>query len=255
MAYLSEQGYLTYLAHANKVKSFAKMKGYSAKTDRIDANMIREYALTTGITPKSSKLSTTVKKLGDLLKRRNQLVGDKKREKNRLEKEPETDIRLSISSHIEWITLEIGKIEKLLKKKEKSSKMMHDNITLLKTIPAVGSLIAQYSVAFLPELGKLSHKKIAALVGVAPFNHDSGRYKGKRFITGGRKDLRDVLYMAAVVSVRCDPQLKDFYNKLKNKGKPSKVALIAVLRKLLMRMNSVMKRKTPWQQAMPTIMP
>lgn len=148
----------------------------------------------------------------------------------------------------------IKKIETLLKKQEKDSKAIHDNITLLKTIPAVGSLIAQYSVAFLPELGKLSHKKIAAFVGVAPFNHDSVRYRGKRFIAAGRKHVRDILYMSAIVSMHCDPQLKEFYRKLKNKGKPSKVALIAVLRKLLIRMNSVMKRRTPWQSKIPAML-
>ena len=121
-------------------------------------------------------------------------------------------------------------------------------VDLLTSIPGVGKLTASYVLAFLPELGKLDHKQIAALVGVSPFNHDSGLYRGKRFIQGGRAFMRKILYMAALVSIRWYTDMSLFYQRLKKQGKPSKVAIVAVMRKLLIVLNSVFKRGTPWQE-------
>lgn len=124
-------------------------------------------------------------------------------------------------------------------------KPKHD---LLTSIPAVGKLVANYLIANLPELGLLTHKSIAALVGVAPYNRDSGSFNGKRFIQGGRRELRHILYMSAVASIRCNTDMKVFYKRLREAGKPVKVALVAVIRKLLSVINSVIRRQTPWEE-------
>lgn len=119
---------------------------------------------------------------------------------------------------------------------------------MLTSIPGVGNLLASYLIAYLPELGKLSHKVIAALVGVAPFNHDSGKQQGKRYIQGGRAVLRRKLYMGAMAAVTHNPELKKFNQRLAQANKPGKVILVAVMRKLLSMANSVMSRQSPWQQ-------
>jgi len=119
---------------------------------------------------------------------------------------------------------------------------------LLTSIPGIGNILAYHLITHMPELGKLSHKAIAALAGVAPFNHDSGKHQGKRFIQGGRSALRQILYMAAMTSITYNPALKRFYQGLVASGKPRKVALVAVMRKPLSIANSVMCRQTPWQE-------
>jgi transposase len=120
---------------------------------------------------------------------------------------------------------------------------------LLTSVPGIGNILAYYLICYLPELGKLSHKAIAALAGVAPFNHDSGKHQGKRFIQGGRSMVRQMLYMAAMTSITFNPTLRVFYQRLVEQGKPGKVALVAVMRKLLSIVNSIMSRQTPWQES------
>ena len=174
-------------------------------------------------------------------------MNDRKREKNRRDKIKDKVIKTSVESHIKWLSDEIKNIDQQLNKYSQmiDIKPMHD---LLISIPAVGELVANYLIANLPELGLLNHKAIAALVGVAPYNRDSGSFNGKRFIHGGRKELRRMLYMSAIVSVRFNPDMKVFYKRLREIGKPAKVALIAVVRKLLSVINSIIKRQTPWQE-------
>ena len=132
---------------------------------------------------------------------------------------------------------------------------MKQNHALLISIPSVGLLVANYLIGNLPELGLFNHKSIAALVGVAPFNRDSGSFNGKRFIQGGRRELRRILYMSAISSIRFNPDMKVFYKRLRAAGKPAKVALIAVVRKLLSVINSVVKRQTPWQENIEKLAP
>jgi len=231
---LRKAGCPYHLAPVNKVRSFARAKGYLAKTDKIGAKTIREYGLSMGIKPDEDRLSLAAERRGDLLKRREQLIADKKREDNRLEQANSVESKQSITSHLSWIKKALKKIEEQLAKVRQSSIAIEKTVALFVSIPGVGELVASHVVAFLPELGHANPKNIAALVGVAPFNRDSGRYKGKRFIQGGRRMLRRVLYMAAVASIRWNPDLKRFYQRLREQGKPAKVALIAVTRKRLM---------------------
>lgn len=236
-----------HVAHANKVRHFAKAKGMLAKTDKIDAQVLSDYARLLSPQADSLLLTENIEKIRELLKRREQLQADKKREKNRLDKITSTDISDSINEHVDWLGKKIKEIDKKLAvlKNTKGVEKSHD---LLTSIPAIGKLTAYYLLSYLPEIGKLSNKALAALVGVAPYNHDSGNGQGKRFIHGGRSCLRQVLYMSAITGIRHNPDLKSFYLRLRDVGKPAKVAITAVIRKLVCMANSVMRRQVTWQE-------
>ena len=238
-----------HVAHANKVRAFAKSKGILAKTDKLDAAVLSEYGLLMDVVPDLNLLSENAEKIRLLLKRGEQLMKDKQREKNRLDKISDIAIKDSIETHVKWLDDEIRKIDKQSKLLSQADdiKKTHD---LLVSIPAVGSLVSNYLIAFLPELGLFNHKAIGALVGVVPYNRDSGSFVGKRFISGGRPSLRRILYMAALSSISFNPDMKVFYQRLRDAGKPAKVALVAVIRKLLSVINSVIKRQTPWVENM-----
>lgn len=236
-----------HVAHANKVRAFARAKGLLAKTDKIDAELISEYARVMTPTADEKLQTESTELLGELVKRREQLQNQAQQEQNRLDKEYLPVVIKSIKSHIKWLKKEIKVIEKQIDELQTKNDLK-PKIDLLTSIPGVGKLTASYVLAFLPELGKLKHKQIAALVGVAPFNRDSGLYRGKRFIQGGRAFLRKILYMAALVSIRWYADMGLFYQRLKKQGKPTKVAIVAVIRKLLTVLNSVFKRGTPWQE-------
>jgi transposase len=234
-----------HVAHANKVKYFAKSKGLKAKTDQIDARTLTDYGSSFQPLPDSLLLSGSLKKVADLLKRREQLQADKKRETNRSDKDLDADVQQSVDDHVEWLSGQIKIIDKKLSslKQEKDVVIKHN---LLTSIPYIGDISAHYLLSNLPELGVLPHKSLSALVGVAPFNNDSGKSENKRFIKGGRSCLRQVLYMAAISAIRYNPPLKLFYDRLREKGKSGRVALIAVVRKLIGMANSVLKRGTAW---------
>lgn len=236
-----------HVAHANKVRYFAKSQGLLAKTDKLDARVLSDYGRLLQPKADSVLLNENTKKIAELLKRREQLQADKKRETNRIDKIINPDIKRSIEEHVKWLNKKIKEIDKklLLLKQSDDVSSAHD---LLTSIPAIGDISAYYLLSCLPEIGKTSHKALAALVGVAPFNHDSGNNQGKRFIKGGRSRLRQILYMAAITAIRCNTPLKAFYVRLRNNGKPVKVALVAIIRKLISMINSVMKRQTPWQK-------
>jgi transposase len=236
-----------HLAHANKVRAFAKCKGYLAKTDKIDAKMIQEYAEAMKVQGDEHLLSAEQEQLGRLIKRREQLTKDLQRDKNHLEHCTDAAIKRSLKAHIRWLDKEIGNLETAIEKQPRTTEMQKTHV-LLTSVPGVGNLTAWHLEAFLPELGRCPHKSLAALVGVAPFNHDSGKHKGKRFIEGGRALVRRALYMAALSAARCNQDLRAFYERLRSAGKPVKVALIAVLRKLLAILNSVIQRRSPWQE-------
>ncbi len=194
--------YPIHLANAKKIRHFAKCKGYLAKTDKIDAKLIQEYGETMKVQGDEPLLSDEQEQLGRLLKRRAQLLKDQQRDKNHLEHCSDAAIKRSLKAHIRWLDKEIATIEKTIGKQPKTEAIQKTQ-TLLTSVSGVGSLTASHIIAFLPELGRCDHKSLAALVGVAPFNHDSGKHKGERFIQGGRALLRRVLYMAALSAARC----------------------------------------------------
>jgi transposase len=235
-----------HIAHPNKVRAFAKTKGILAKTDKIDAIILRDYGALMHPQPSKNLSSESVDTIRSLMKRRDQLLNDQRREQARLDKLTSDDIRSSIQSHINWITKEINNIDVKIDVASEAGEIKQQ-VELLTSVPAVGNFTALMLIAYLPELGNINGAEISALVGVAPFNKDSGRYKGKRFIQGGRSTIRKSLYMSALSSVRWNPDMKNFYTRLRQAGKPAKVALVAVMRKLLILLNNIMKRQTPWE--------
>ncbi len=192
-------------------------------------------------------LSKEQEGLGRLIKRRDQLAKDLHRDKNHLEHCTDAAIKCSLKAHIRWLDKEIGSIETAIEKQPRTAEMQKTHV-LLTSVPGVGNLTAWHLEAFLPELGRCPHKSLAALVGAAPFNHDSGKHKGKRFIEGGRPLVRRALYMATLSAARCNKDMKAFYERLRAAGNPVKAALIAVLRKLLSILNSILQRRSPWQE-------
>lgn len=229
--------------HANKVRDYAKSTGMLAKTDRIDAKMLAEYGSRMELVAKPIKPSEPLLKA--LLTRREQLIGMRLQEKNRLET---CDPLLAkwIEKNIKQLTKQLEEIEEKIKIFEKENPMVEKLLALYTSIPGIGRVTGLQLVVDLPELLDHNDKTLAALVGLAPWNKDSGKKVGRRQTRGGRTRIRGLLYMAALVAARCNPELKKFYMKLKQKGKATKVALIAVAHKLLAIARSVAQRQTPW---------
>jgi transposase len=227
------------------VKSFARAAGILAKTDKIDARVIARYA---------QKMRPEVRPLKDeqtqelqaLLSRRRQVVEMLTAEKNRLTRAPKR-IRDSITTHILWLEQALKGINKDLNRSIRSTPIWCVKDRIIQSVPGVGPVLSTTLLAELPELGTLNRKQIAALVGVAPFNCDSGAFKGKRRIWGGRASVRAVLYMAALAAIRSNPVLRAFYKRLRQTGKIFKVAITACMRKLLIILNSMVHNSTVWR--------
>ena len=173
-------------------------------------------------------------------------------EKNRLSRAA-PEVRPSIEAHIGWLKRELDDLDTDLRQRIKRSPAWREKDDLLRSVPGVGPQVSLTLLTYLPELGTLNRKQIAALVGVAPFNRDSGPYRGKRSVWGGRATVRSTLYMGALVASRFNPVLRDFYQRLLKAGKPKKVALTACMRKLLTILNSMMRTREHWRQD--TLMP
>jgi transposase len=244
---LRTAGFPIHVAHPNKIRNFAKAIGKFAKTDKIDAKILSEFSRVFKPHADGSALTPELETLQVLCLRRQQLLDEKIRETNRLDKQLVDVLRKSIDKHVIWLKDEIKAVEKLIEEHLTLHETIKKSVELLKSVPGIGALTAISLLTGLPELGCLEDKKLAALVGVAPLNRDSGKTIGKRYIKGGRKSVRKSLYMAAVVSVRFNPDMKVFYQRLRQKGKAAKVALIAVIRKLLILLNHVARRRTPWE--------
>jgi transposase len=245
---LERQGIAYHIAHPNKVKGFIKARGCHAKTDSMDAKLIADYAQVMSLSsqPRSPRL---VRLLQTLIKRREQVVKNQGMERNRLDKAP-AYLRSMMQRHIRFLDKELEKIERHLQRLIRYGETLHRRLEYLQSVPGIGPVTAYLLVAYLPELGQLTHKQLAALVGVAPYNRDSGCHQGKRFIQGGRAIVRRCLYMAALSAARCNSAMKAVYERLKQAGKPAKVALVAVMRKLLHVLNAIIKRGTPWSDDM-----
>lgn len=233
--------------HPNKVRHYGKALGYLAKTDKIDAKLIRMFAENQNLEGTDKLLDEKTAELKDLLGRREQLLNDKIRENNRLDKYPSRSIASSIKKHIKWIDEELKNLEKEIKAITNANENLKEKINLYKSISGIGQLSAAYLATHLPELGEIENKSLAALTGVAPMNKDSGKKSGKRTTQAGRAAIRRVLYMASLSAIRFNKDIKIFYDRLIKKNKLFKVAITAVMRKLIIIVNSVAKRGTPWQ--------
>lgn len=236
--------------HPNKVRHYAKSRGLLAKTDKLDAKLLKMFGESQMLEHTDTLLDEETAELKALLVRREQLIDDKTRETNRMDKIANPIIGESLREHIEWLETEIKRIEKQTKDFFKQTPALQEAVTLYQSIKGIGFLTAAYFVTHLPELGKIEHSQIASLVGVAPMNSDSGKKKGKRSIQAGRASIRRVLYMATLSAIKYNKDIKAFYARLNSKGKLFKVSMIAAMRKLIIMANSVAKRGTPWQESL-----
>jgi transposase len=235
------------VVNPRQVRDFAKATGELAKTDRIDASMLAHFA--EAIRPRVQELpDEQAQRLKALLTRRRQILEMLVAERNRLAlTHPEVQGRLK--EHITWLEHELDQLNHDLDHEIQNSPLWHEQDQLLQSVPGVGKVLSTTLLGHLPELGILDRKAIAALVGVAPFNCDSGKFKGKRRVWGGREQVRYALYMSALSATRFNPVIRAFYQRLRQAGKPFKVAITACMHKLLTILNAMMKHQTRWSPA------
>jgi transposase len=232
------------VVNPRQVRDFAKATGRLAKTDSIDTDTIARFAR--DIRPEVRPIKDEhTQLLSALNARRRQIVDMLVAEKNRLYTAPKPNMK-SIQKHIQWLERSLEDINQDIDKIIKKSPTWRENDRILQSFKGVGPVVSASLLGDLPELGTLNRKKIATLVGVAPLNCDSGRFRGRRRIKGGRANVRRKLYMAAVASLRHNPMIKDFYDRLIDAGKPPKLALTACMRKILTILNAMMKNRTYW---------
>ena len=232
------------VVNPRQVRDFAKATGKLAKTDTLDAAVLAHFG--EAVKPVVRPLrDAETQALNSLAARRHQVVSMLVSERNRLSVAA-TAVRPRIEAHIEWLQGELDDLDKDLRQTIRQSPVWREKDNLLRSVPGVGQQVSLTLLAYLPELGTLNRKQIAALVGVAPFNRDSGTLRGRRTIWGGRARVRAVLYMGALVAARCNPVIRDFYQRLLAAGKPKKLALTACMRKLLVILNSMLKHRSEW---------
>jgi transposase len=244
-AALATAGLPVVVVNPRQVRNFAKATGKLAKTDTIDAHVLAHFAQAVRPTPRPLP-DTQAQELSALLARRRQLTEMLTAEKNRLQMAL-PQVRPEVQEHITWLKQRVAKLDGDLGDMLRQSPVWREQKNLLRSVPGVGPVLSFTLLADLPELGTLNRRQIAALVGVAPLNRDSGTLRGKRTVWGGRATVRAALYMAALVASRWNPALRIFYQRLCAAGKPKKVALTACMRKLLTLLNAMLKHHTPWQ--------
>lgn len=245
---LALAGFSVAIVNPRQVRDFAKSLGKLAKTDRLDAHFLARFAET--IQPEARFLpDEEASHLQAVVNRRRQIIDMKVAEQNRLGL-AHPQVRPRLQEHIAWLEQELADLDQELHNQIRHSPMWREQDDLLQSVPGIGKITALVLIADLPELGHLNRKEIAALVGLAPFNRDSGLLKGKRSIWGGRASVREVLYMACVVASRWNPVIKRFYQRLRQEGKVFKVAITACMRKLLTILNAMVRSQKRWQPAL-----
>ena len=229
-----------------QVRDFAKATGQLAKTDTIDAAVLARFgeAVRPALRPLPDEVTW---ELRAVVTRRRQITEMIVAETNRLSGASK-GVRKRINAHLRWLEAELKRADKDLDQSIRQSPIWRENEDLLRSVPGMGPVISRTLLAELPELGRLNRKQIAALVGVAPLNRDSGTLRGRRSIWGGRATVRAALYMGALVASRRNAMIQTFYRRLRNAGKAPKVALVACMRKLLTILNAMIKHKTHWSE-------
>jgi transposase len=243
---LAEAGLPVVVVNPRHARDFAKATGRLAKTDTLDARGLAHFAEAVRPPPRPLP-DAQAQALSALLTRRRQLVQMLTAERRRLQTAPQP-IRADIQAHITWLTRRLARTEADVATAIHASPLWRAKDEILQSTPGVGPILSRMLVAEVPELGVLNRQEIAALIGVAPLNRDSGTVRGKRAVWGGRAHVRAVLYMSTLASVRHNPVLKAFYARLRAVGKAPKVALTACMRKLLTILNAMLKHRTPWHE-------
>ena len=245
VAALAAAGLPVVVANPRQVRDFARATGQLAKTDALDAQVLALFA--ERVRPELRPLpDAAVQALDALLTRRRQLLEMLVAEQNRLGFAAAA-VRRDITQHIHWLQRRLHDVDGDLEQTIRGSPVWRAKEDLLRSVPGVGPVVSRTLLGELPELGTLTHKQIAALVGVAPRARDSGTLRGKRIVWGGRASVRAALYMGALVATRYNPAIRAFYTRLRAAGKPAKVALVACMRKLLTILNAILRTGTPWR--------
>lgn len=251
MSALETAGYQTRRVNPLQIRHFARAAGKLAKTDKIDAQMIAHFGQS--LKPPVTLLpDTQTRELQALVTRRQQVVAMVTMEKNHLHS-CETWVRQSIEATIAQLEAQLKELETRLAQATTQRPQWQERLAILTSVKGIGPVISQALLVHLPELGQRTAKQIAALVGVAPFNRDSGKFRGQRRIQGGRKELRSLLYMAAMCAVQHNSVFRDHYAQLLQRGKPRKVALVACIRKLLGILNAMLRNNQPWLDPVPLV--
>ncbi len=241
---LEAAGLAVAVVNPRQVRHFARASGRLAKTDTLDAQVLASFA--EALRPPVRRLaSLKEQELRDLEGRRRQLVGMIIGERNRL-KTASPLVSRQIGRHVRTLERDVKALQERLNTLLGADPQWKAKVDLLESVPGVGHVVSASLLAGLPELGALNRQRIASLVGVAPFNHDSGKHKGKRIVWGGRAPVRSALYMAALVATRYNPVIRTFYRRLLDAGKPKKVALVAAMRKLLTILNTIIRTQNAW---------
>ncbi len=241
------------LVNSGRVREFAKALGLLAKSDKLDASLLRRFG--EAAKPSVTRLPDEQEQvLIDLVTRRHQLLEMRVMEENRLNSVRSSQ-KQNVEDHIRWLNEALAKLDREIEAYVGQSDFWKTKADLMRTVPGVGPVTATTLLAELPELGQLDRRKIAALVGVAPFDDDSGRRRGKRKTKGGRSSVRKVLYMAALSASKHNPVLRPFYQDLLKRGKLKKVALVACMRRLLTFLNAIIRDSAPWNPVLKSLHP
>jgi transposase len=235
------------IVNPRQVRDFAKGIGQMAKNDAIDAFVLARFAATVATEPRFIPDETLVE-LEELVSRRNQLMKMLQAERNRRSRVHSQLTRNSLDTMIASIQSQLKDINRQIKDTIHASPVWREKDNLLQSFKGVGPVVASKLIASLPELGDMNRRQAASIVGVAPFDHDSGKFHGRRSIKGGRGDVRHCLYMSALVAKKHNPEIAAFYERLLAKGKKKKVALVACMRKILITLNAMAKNNTPWNE-------
>lgn len=237
------------VVNPRQVRDFAKATGRLAKTDAIDAQTLARFAEAVRPAPRPLP-DEAAQAFSALLTRRRQLIEMLVAEQNRMQRAPRP-IQQQIQAHVTWLKQQLAALDEDLTHRIQSTPIWREQEDLLRSVPGIGPVVSRTLLAELPELGTLTHKQIAALVGVAPLNRDSGTLRGRRTTWGGRAVVRAALYMSTLVATKHNPVIKVFYQRLRAAGKAPKVALVACMRKLVTILNAIVKHRTPWRLAVP----
>jgi len=244
---LKQAGMRFSLVAPNRIRTFARALGISAKTDRLDAKVLARFGEM--MDPKDTDFKGDQHlKLAEISRRRCQVLENIGAEQRRLEVLLDCSLRERIQRHIDYLNAELEELERELEDLINSNEDWKQRSHLLNTVPGVGVVVTQTLISDLPELGSLSNAEISSLVGVAPMNKDSGTHSGYRRTIGGRKRVRKVLYMATLSAIQHNPRVKEFYQRLKTNGKKSKVAIVAAMRKFLTLINTMVKTQKNWDE-------
>lgn len=237
------------VVNPRQVRNFARALGILAKTDSIDARVLARFAQ--DVRPEPRPLPDEQElALKALVKRRRQLVEMLVAEKNRLNRVTSKTVRENLKQTIEFLNQRIADLDKQIAETVKNSPVWREKDNLMQSVPGIGAKTSHTLMALLPELGKLNRRQIASLVGVAPLNRDSGKFRGRRMISGGRKSVRNALYMGTLAAIRCNPMISSFYLRLRQDGKEFKVAITACMRKLLIILNAMLKNHIAFKQSL-----